>query len=109
VCCRFQELSYTLQWSDARLWTAQCAGVLAPRLAATGSGKVVAPSFFSMDKLTSRSEELRDRSISRQSGYWIPRIDLASLAPGVDVFDETVDFHSSHGARIPWRSVPSTH
>ena len=33
-----QELDYKLQWSDNRLWTAHCAGALAPRLSALGTG-----------------------------------------------------------------------
>jgi len=102
-----QELDYKLQWSDNRLWTAHCAGALAPRLSALGTGNVVAPSFVSMDKLTSQSEALRDTSISRQRGYWIPRVDFDQSTE--DIFDSTVNFdmnYNPHNATVgstrPW-------
>ena len=67
-----QELEYTLQWSDKRLFESSCAGVIAPRSASQ-------PSMVSISKLASRSDISRAEVQGRRAWYWFPDLDFPGL------------------------------
>ena len=69
-----QEMEYTLQWSDMRLFESECAGALAQRSAST-------PSMASISKISAMSFIERGQVQERRNWYWFPALDFPDLRP----------------------------
>ena len=90
-----QELEYTLQWSDKRLFESSCAGVIAPRSASQ-------PSMVSISKLASRSDSTGElRWVNSQLLMKNPcRIVTPSQLDEICPFHRAFDFQILNFARI---------
>ena len=72
-----QEMDYTLQWADPRLFTSPCYAVLQSEL--------------SMSKEDALSDITRAAKGQQRRSYWIPRLVVDSLIAGFDRWDEEVE------------------